>query len=177
MMKLGCAFEDFDVVRGARYHYRLRARNASGVSSFSACDAGYAGSQPVRVAVAADYDGDGVSDLALFHPETGEWFVQSINGELLAYGAYWGGAGFLTLQGDFDGDGACDFAAYDADSGAWYVSSLEGRIIVFGEVWGGPGWIPVAGDYDGDGAADLAVYEPRPACGTSNVAEGSLSGS
>jgi hypothetical protein len=154
------AFEDLEIVRGARYYYWLRARNEQGTGEFSVCDAGHAGAPPVRVAATADYDGDGVSDLAVFHSESGEWFVRGVAGEVLAYGTAWGGAGFLVLPGDYDGDGANDFAAYDPAAGAWYIADVDGEIILFAEVWGGPGWVPVAGDYDGDGLADLAVYEP-----------------
>ncbi len=158
-LPVDAAYDDMTALPGVVFVYWVRARDVNGVSGFSACDAGYVAAKPTRIAVPADYDGDGVSDLALFHPETGEWFVQSMSGELLACGVDWGGAGLLALQGDYDGDGACDFAAYDPESGAWYISSLEGNVIVFGEIWGGPGWAPVAGDYDGDGIADMAVYE------------------
>ena len=153
------SFEDFDVARGVRYYYRLRARNDQGAGNYSACDAGYAGAPPLRVAVPGDYDGDGISDLALFNSPTGEWFVRGMDGQILAYGTAWGGAGFIAIGGDYDGDGANDFAAYDPSSGAWYVADMNGGIILFGEIWGGPGWTPVAGDFDGDSIADMAVYE------------------
>jgi len=101
-----------------------------------------------------DFDGDHISDLAIY--ANGYWYIYSLaNGNILLNGK-WGAPGWIPVPGDYDGDGKADLAIY-AD-GYWYICSpVNGNILLNGK-WGAPGWTPVPGDYDGDGKADLAIY-------------------
>ena len=107
-----------------------------------------------------DYFGDGVGDLALFRPTTGQFLITQANGansELVA--SFGGKAGDIPIQGDFDGDGKIDPAFYRPSTGTWYIdrSLLGPEVVQLGQ----PNVdIPVPGDYDGDGLADIAVYRP-----------------
>jgi uncharacterized delta-60 repeat protein len=103
--------------------------------------------------VVADYDGDGVDDLAVFR--NGQWLYVP-TGTLAVREYQWGLAGDIPVYGDFDGDLRSDFAVFRPSEGVWYINkSHEGFYAV---QWGLSGDIPVPADYDGDGKTDIAVY-------------------
>ncbi|NLE67793.1 MAG: hypothetical protein GX608_10255 [Lentisphaerae bacterium] len=110
---------------------------------------------------ANDYDGDGASDLAVFDPGTGRWYIRTLAGAVPAWHEPWGWPGATPVPGDYNGDGRADLAIYDTDAGLWYIRSLGGKAIAWGVRWGGPGIVPAAGDYNGDGAFDLGLYWPE----------------
>ena len=113
------------------------------------------------VPVAADYDGDGEIDLAVWRPDTGEWWiVRSSNGfdqnKAIVY--RWGRLGDVPVQADYDGDGKTDFAIFRPSENRWYIrSSSTGKSIV--QCFGLAGLDTlVPADYTGDKKADIAVY-------------------
>lgn len=110
-----------------------------------------------------DFDGDGASDLAIYHPARGNWYIISLAGKPIAYPKQWGYPTAEPVPADYDGDGIADLAVYDRNGGYWYVLSMSGRPILWGFQWGWNTAIPVPGDYDGDGAADLGVYDQNTA--------------
>ncbi len=101
-----------------------------------------------------DFDGDARTDLSVFRPATGTWFIQqSTNGSISA--SAFGIATDKLVPGDFDGDGITDVAVFR--NGSWYsLNSSNGsfRSTQFGT----SGDIPVPGDFDGDGKTDVAVF-------------------
>jgi hypothetical protein len=107
-----------------------------------------------------DYNNDGIGDLALWRPASGQWFIADhTNG--FVWGQYYGVSGDYPVRGDFDGDGQRDIAVYRPTGpyqGWWFILKSAG-----GELrtaWGAPGAVPVPGDYDGDGVTDLAYWLP-----------------
>ena len=99
-----------------------------------------------------DFDGDGKSDVSVFRPSGGVWYLlQSTNGFT---GAQFGISSDKIVPADYDGDGKTDLAVFR--DGIWYIqrSTLGFTGISFGQA----GDVPVPADYDGDGKADEAVY-------------------
>lgn len=131
---------------------------AGGYSSNGANDdftlAAYQSEQPARF----DYDGDGKSDLSVFRPSEGNWYVQN-SGALDVTGVHFGQSGDMTAPGDFDGDGKADISVFRPSEGNWYrLNSSDGSFT--GLHFGTNGDKPAVGDFDGDGRDDISVFRP-----------------
>ena len=109
----------------------------------------------------ADFDGDGRSDISVYRPSEGNWYLnRSTNGFTAIT---WGISGDVPTPGDYDGDGKTDLAVFRADANSanpdFYI--LNSSTSTFsGFSWGAPADIPVIEDYDGDNKDDVAVYRP-----------------
>lgn len=63
-----------------------------------------------------DYDGDGKTDLAIFRPSEGNWWIlKSAGGSAVVN---WGISTDKLVPGDYDGDGKTDITLY-RDGGWW----------------------------------------------------------
>ena len=100
--------------------------------------------------VAADYDGDGKTDAAIYR--NGEWHILQSSAGYTAF--QFGVATDKPILGDFDGDGKADATVYR--DGVWYTLQSTGGFTV--RQWGVATDIPTAADYDGDGRADIAIF-------------------
>ena len=120
----------------------------------------------------SDFDGDGRSDLVVYRPSTGGWFIRTSSTNYSnAYLTYhWGVPGDIPIPADFDGDRRSDLAVYRPSTGQWFVrfSSRNFSEATYGAYqWGVAGDIPMVTDFDGDRKAELTVY--RPSDGTWNI--------
>ncbi|MBI3985461.1 MAG: hypothetical protein HY343_00950 [Lentisphaerae bacterium] len=163
------AYEDTTTQSGTLYYYWVKAVNATNWSSFSDVDTGYSGSTPApggtntSTQAQGDYNGDGISDMALFDDNTGSWYIRTVAGTTLAWAVPWGWPGAVPVSGDYNGDGISDMGVFDSNTGSWYIRSLvdttAGTTIAWGTPWGWPGAVPVSGDYNGDDRSDLGIFD------------------
>ena len=124
----------------------------------------------------ADYDGDGITDAAVYHPSTGVWTIRTASSGFATGSTFqWGVTGDVPVPGDYDGDGIADIAVYRPASGVWFIRQSYDRQhdVRVVPVWPEHGDMPVPGDYDGDGKTDLAVF--RPSNGTWYIAQSTTS--
>ena len=113
---------------------------------------------PPGRSVAGDRDGDAKTDLALFRPTDGKWYIIPSGGtpeQVVSHGQ----EADVPAPGDYDGDRKMDLALFRPADGRWYIlASGSGRQRVLPH--GREGDVPVPGDYDGDGETDLAIFRP-----------------
>ncbi len=106
---------------------------------------------------AADFDGDGQTDVSQTRPSTRDWYWrESTAYSNRAYTAF-GLSGDTPVPGDYDGDKKTDIAVFRPSNSTWYIVQSSNNT-VRQQVWGTTGDTPVPADYDGDGAFDLAVF-------------------
>ena len=140
---------------------------------------------------AADFNGDGKTDLACSDGVDDVWSVALSTGSGWNTGSWSGGPVVplpmtqQCLSGDLNGDGKADLFCWTGEGGGWGVAISTGSGFQ-GSIWsGGPipvdEWnvVPVSGqcftgDFNGDGFTDLACYSGSG--GNWNVALSSGSG-
>jgi hypothetical protein len=105
-----------------------------------------------------DYDGDGKTDMSVYHPRTSEFAISqsSKHGETLNVPI--GVPGDIPLVGDYDGDGKTDIAIYHPSTRTFAIAQSSRGNELLNFPFGSAGDVPIAGDYDGDGKTDIAVY-------------------
>jgi hypothetical protein len=108
------------------------------------------------IPVPGNYDGDGKTDMAVWRPADGRWYILPTDGTP-GYWNQWGDVTDAPVIGDYDADGYTDKAVWSPSTGMWkIVSTRTGNS--WSVQWGLPGDLPVPADYDGDGKTDQAIW-------------------
>ena len=122
----------------------------------------YHGNSALFTRTEDDFDGDLRTDLSVFRPSAGDWYIQQTTKGFAAQ--HWGAATDKPVAADYDGDGRTDLAVWRengwGDPERSYFFIFQSSTGTFRpEQFGSTGDVPtVVGDWDGDGHADVAVY-------------------
>jgi hypothetical protein len=140
---------------------RWDGSGADGSSKF-----GQSGDLPVT----GDWNRDGVDEIGVFRPGTGQWFLDLNGNDRLdgkrTDGHYrFGTKNDLPVTGAWNKKGVAKIGVFRPGTGEWFLdlnnnhrwdgSSVDG-VYKFGR----PGDLPVTGDWNNDGVADIGVFRP-----------------
>ncbi len=106
---------------------------------------------------AADYDGDGTFDIAVFR--AGVWHIIESSTGNYRY-EYFGQSGDVPAPNDFDRDGRAELAVARSENGqrAWYIRrGADNQFYRVGWGLSSDAFFTGRADWDGDGAADISV--------------------
>ena len=112
---------------------------------------------PVPKNKVADFDGDDKTDISVYRPSTGQWFISGSLGPTFSIYEF-GASADILAPGDYDGDGKTDFVVFRPSDTTWYLRTKGGTFNT--RQYGATGDIPAPADYNGDGKTDVAVFRP-----------------
>jgi cytochrome c peroxidase len=117
-----------------------------------------AGTSASKGAAHVDFDGDGRTDISIFRPSPGQWWINSSSTGSTT-GLDFGASTDRIVPADYTGDGKTDVAVFRPSTGEWFVLRSEDSSF-YAFPFGGAGDVPLPADYDGDGKADPTVFRP-----------------
>jgi len=128
--------------------------------------------KPGDIPLVGDWNGDGKSEIGLYRPSNGFWYMD-VNGNGLWDGRptdwqinQFGSPGDIPIVGDWNGDKKSEIGVYRPSTSAWYLD-VNGNNLWDGRPtdkqlgpYGISGDIPVVGDWDGSGISKIGVFRP-----------------
>ena len=103
---------------------------------------------------AADFTGNGKSNVVIFRPSTGLWAVRGVTR------VFYGQAGDIPVPADYNGDGKANITIFRPSSGVWRFRDYFGPGSHGHSYFGQNGDIPVPGDYNNSGRVNWAIFRP-----------------
>ena len=108
-----------------------------------------------------DFDGDAKTDIGIYRPSAGEWWINRSAANQTSTVQFGTGTDKI-VPADYTGDGKTDIAFWRPSTGQWFIIRSENNSF-YAYPFGSNGDIPAPGDFDGDGKADTAVFRPSNA--------------
>ncbi len=103
-----------------------------------------------------DFDGDSKTDISIFRPSNGEWWLNR-SSDNQTFATQFGQSSDIIVPADYTGDGKTDIALFRPSGGNWFVLRSEDSSF-YAFPFGTNGDIAAPADFDGDGRADAAVF-------------------
>lgn len=149
----GAFSSDVGVWRGSDGKAYLDTNNDPSAEIIRATATQGAGSQ----VIAADFDGNTVSDIAIF--SAGVWYIDLNKDGVADQTVVFGGVNGRAVAGDINADGIADLGKYNRDTGLWKFDTDRNGVADVSVVFGGTlNDIPRVADFDRDGRVDLVIY-------------------
>ncbi len=103
-----------------------------------------------------DFDGDSKTDISIFRPTSGQWWIQRSQTAVTNVFTF-GTSSDKLVPADYTGDGKTDVAFFRPGSGEWFILRSEDASF-YSFPFGTGTDIPAPGDFDNDGKIDPAVF-------------------
>jgi hypothetical protein len=103
-----------------------------------------------------DFDGDSKTDISIFRPTLGQWWIQKSQTAVTNVFTF-GASTDKLVPADYTGDGKTDVAFFRPTSGEWFILRSENASF-YSFPFGSGTDIPAPGDFDNDGKIDPAVF-------------------
>jgi hypothetical protein len=110
--------------------------------------------------VTGDWNNDSSSDIGVFRPSNGNWYLDYNNNGVTDKSFHFGTKGDIPVVADWNGDGTTDVGVFRPSNGNWYLDTTMTSVVNKTFHFGTTGDIPLAGDWNGDGTMDVAVFRP-----------------
>jgi photosystem II stability/assembly factor-like uncharacterized protein len=118
------------------------------------------------IALAGDWNGDGIVTPGLYNPATATWFLRNSNSTGVADLTFSYGppnSGWIPIVGDWDGNGTDTVGLYDPVNSTFFLRNTNSAGVAdltFAYGPAGAGWLPIAGHWNGPGADTIGLYNP-----------------
>jgi Glucose/sorbosone dehydrogenases len=112
-----------------------------------------------RAKASADFDGDLKTDISVYRPSTGTWYINHSSNGTNRFQNF-GLAEDIPVPADYDGDNITDIGVFRPSTGVWYNFRSSDSTAGIVSTGGTTGDVPVAADFDGDAKADYAYFHP-----------------
>lgn len=114
------------------------------------------------IPIPGDYDGDSITDIALFNRNLGFWNIYNSLGDYVSGKAWGGHIGEIPLPADLDGDSKTDLVVFTSSNTdqVRFPSSLSASNYEYADkfISATPLDIPLIADVDGDKKGDYIIY-------------------
>jgi hypothetical protein len=122
------------------------------------------------VPATGDWDGDGVTDIGVFRPSTGRWYLD-LSGDQQWSGCgadgcfYYGTTADTAVAGDWNNDGFTEIGVFRPSTGWWYLdfngdNEWSGCAVDKCIFFGTANDKPVTGDWNNSGYSKIGVFRP-----------------